>query len=63
MKKKASELKPGDVLVIGGEKVTVLTVEVSDTSKQGAKKCRIEAKKANGEKIVLIRPTDYPFDI
>lgn len=62
MKKKASEIKVGDVLTIGGEKIKVVAVEHSDISKQGTKKTRIEAKKQSGEKIVLIRPADYPLD-
>jgi translation elongation factor P/translation initiation factor 5A len=59
--KKAKELKVGDEITIAGEKVIISAVEVSDIGKQGTKKVRIEAKKANGDKIVVIRPEDYPF--
>lgn len=63
MKKKASELKVGDKISIAGEELKVLVVEVSDIGKQGTKKCRIEASKKNGEKVVIIRPADYPVDV
>ena len=59
--KKAKELKVGDEITIAGEKVIISAVEVSDIGKQGTKKVRIEAKKANGDKIVVIRPEDYHF--
>lgn len=63
MKKKASEIKVGDSLIIGGEKLKVIAVETSDISKQGAKKCRIEAQRDSNEKIVVIRPADYPLEV
>jgi translation elongation factor P/translation initiation factor 5A len=62
MKKKASEIKQGDSIVIGGEKLIVVAVELSDIGKQGTQKCRIEATKSSGEKIVLVRPADYPIE-
>lgn len=62
VKKKASELKVGDVVSIGSEKLTVVALEVSDIGKQGTKKVRIQAEKENGDKVVIIRPEDYPFD-
>lgn len=62
MKKKAESLKKGDKLLIGGQILTISQIELSDVSKQGTKKCRIEALKGNGESIVIIRPADYPFD-
>ena len=61
MKKTAKELKKGDKISIGGEVLEVEINEISDLGKQGTKKCRIEAKKQNGEKVVIIRPADYPF--
>ena len=62
MKKKAGELKKGDKIEIGGEALVIVETETSDISKQGSKKCRLVAEKSNGEKIVIIRPTDYPFN-
>jgi translation elongation factor P/translation initiation factor 5A len=62
MKKKAIEIKKGDSIVVGGEDMKVEEVESSDISKQGSKKVRIVAKKKNGERIVIIRPADYPLD-
>jgi len=62
MQKLAKDIKKGDKLNIVGELLTIESVEISDIGKQGTKKVRIEAKKSNGEKIVLIRPADYPFN-
>ncbi|MBM3233794.1 hypothetical protein FJZ19_01740 [Candidatus Pacearchaeota archaeon] len=63
MKKKASELRKGDKIIIGSEILVIETIEVSGIGKQGVQKCRIEAKKPDGEKIVLVRPSDYPLEI
>ncbi len=62
MQKKASDLKKGDKLSVGGADLIVESIEVSDIGKQGTKKCRISAKKSDGERIVIIRPADYPFN-
>jgi translation elongation factor P/translation initiation factor 5A len=59
--KKASDLKKGDKIIIGTETLIVESVEHSDIGKQGVKKSRIVAIKPSGEKVVLIRPSDYPF--
>jgi len=61
--KKAGAVKKGDRLEMGGETLVVEAIEISNISKQGTKKCRIEAKKSNGEMIVIIRPIDYPFNV
>ena len=63
MKKKASEVKPGQTITIAGEEFQVISIETSDIGKQGKRKCRIEAQKANGEKVIIIRPEDYPFTL
>lgn len=62
MKKLAKEIKPGDIIIVGGEELTIEEVEISDIGKQGTKKVRIVAKKKNGEKIAIIRPEDYPIE-
>lgn len=63
MKKTAEELKAGDKIAIGSETLTIETIEISDVGKQGVKKCRMIAKRANGEKVALVRPSNYPVDI
>lgn len=63
MKKKACELVAGEKILVGGETLEINAVENSDISKQGTKKTRLEAHRTSGEKIVLIRPADYPFEI
>lgn len=62
MKVKAKELKKGDRIIVGAEELEIEEIEISDISKQGTKKTRIVAKKSNGDKIVIIRPEDYPID-
>jgi len=62
MKKKAEELKKGNKVIIGGEELIIQEIELSDVGKQGVKKCRLVLSKGNGEKIVLIRPSNYPFN-
>lgn len=58
----AKKVKKGDVLALGGERVTVEEVEHSDSAKQGTQKIRIVARKANGEAVTIIRPADYPLE-
>jgi len=60
-KKKAGELKEGDKIKIAGKEAVVGEIEVSDIGKQGTKKVRIVAD-ADGEKVIIIRPEDYPLD-
>ena len=62
MQKKAKNLAKGDVVVVGDEKCRIEKVEISDIGKQGTKKVRFEALTSKGEKIVLVRPEDYPFE-
>jgi translation elongation factor P/translation initiation factor 5A len=62
MKIEAKELKKGDKIIVGGEELLVESVEISEIGKQGTQKCRIEAVKKNGEKVVLVRPADYPIE-
>ncbi len=63
VKKKAVEIKKGDAIKIGGEEVIVEEMEISDIGKQGSKKVRIVAKKKNNDKVVIIRPEEYPLDV
>jgi len=62
MKRIAKELKKGDKIAIGSETLIIESLEVSGIGKQGTQKCRIVAVRANGEKLVIIRPADYPFN-
>ena len=62
MKKFAKDLKKGDRIKVADQTCTVNGIELSDIGKHGKRKVRIEAKTQKGEKIVLIRPEDYPFD-
>jgi translation elongation factor P/translation initiation factor 5A len=62
MRKKAKDLKKGDKVTITGKKYIVEEVEISDIGKQGTKKCRLVLRDEKGDKSVIIRPEDYPFD-
>lgn len=70
MKKKAKELKIGDKIKIAGKSCVIENIEFADTAgkssikgKEISRKCRIEAKTKEGERIVIIRPDDYPFEV
>lgn len=63
MKKKAEELKKGDKFSIGPEVLVVESIELSDIGKQGVKKCRVVSLKATGEKVIIVRPSNYPFEV
>jgi len=62
MKKQAKELKPGENINIAGQICRVLSTELSDIGKQGKRKCRLELLTDKNEKIVIVRPEDYPCD-
>lgn len=62
MKKLAKELKRGDKINIFGKEAVVEEIEFSDIGKQGKKKARIVAK-TDEQKVVMVRPEDYPFDV
>ena len=61
--KKAIDLKIGDKIKVGGERLSVESVEVSDVGKQGTRKVRIQARKSNNEEVIIIRPADYPVNV
>ncbi len=62
MKKYAKDLKKGDKIKIAGENSIVEEIEISDIGKHGKRKVRIVAKN-DKEKLVIIRPEDYPVEI
>jgi len=62
MKKKARDFKKEDKIKIAGKICTVVDLELSNIGKHGKRKCRIEAQTKDGEKVILIRPEDYPLD-
>ncbi|MBI2043081.1 hypothetical protein HYT25_01695 [Candidatus Pacearchaeota archaeon] len=63
MKKQAKDLKKGEKIKIAGKSFLITEFEISDIGKQGKRKVRIVASEETGEKIVLIRPEDYPFEL
>ena len=63
MKKKAGELKKGEKIKIAGKGFTIEEIEISEIGKQGIRKVRIVAVDEKGEKMVIIRPENYPFEV
>jgi translation elongation factor P/translation initiation factor 5A len=62
MKKPAAQLKKGDKIILAGQEYLIEELEISDIGKHGMRKVRIVALSSKQEKMVLIRPEDYPFD-
>ena len=62
MKKQAKDIKQGDKIKIFDKIWSVSSIEISDIGKQGSKKCRLELS-YQGEKMVIIRPSEYPFEV
>ena len=62
MKKQAKDLKKGEKIKIADKVCIVEEIEISDIGKQGKRKVRIIAITPENQKIVIIRPEDYPFD-
>ena len=62
MKKLAKDLKKGDKINLTGKTCLIENTEISDIGKQGKRKCRIVAITDEGEKIVIVRPEDYPIE-
>ena len=61
MKKLARDLKKADKIKIADQEYIVENIELSEIGKHGKRKVRIEAKNNKGEKIVMVRPEDYPI--
>jgi translation elongation factor P/translation initiation factor 5A len=62
MKKLSRDLKKGDKIKIAEQTCLVEETEISEMGKQGKRKVRIAAMTEKGEKLVIIRPDDYPFE-
>jgi len=61
MKKQAKNLKKGDKINVAGQAGIVQEIELSDIGKHGKRKVRIVALNQKDEKMIIIRPEDYPF--
>lgn len=62
MKKTAKDIKKDDKVIIAGKECRVLDVEISDIGKHGKRKVRLEILTPENEKMVIIRPADYPIE-
>ena len=66
MKKKAKELNKGDKISLAGREFQVKSIEISSiesgkSGRKGSRKVRIEAEDSQKEKMVIVRPEDYPI--
>ena len=62
MKKLAKDLKKSEKIKLAEKVCRIETIEISEIGKQGKRKCRIELLTEKSEKLVIIRPEDYPFE-
>lgn len=62
VKKQAKDLKKDEKVLIADQTCLIESIELSEIGKHGKRKCRIAAITPKGEKIILIRPEDYPMD-
>jgi translation elongation factor P/translation initiation factor 5A len=63
MKKEAKSLKKGDKIMLTNQEFLVEEVEISDIGKHGKRKVRLVALNGKKEKMVVIRPEDYPIEV
>ena len=61
--KKVIDLKPGNYIWYNGKVYKVVSIETSKTGKHGSAKARVEAISFDGDKIVLIKPTQDPIEV
>ncbi|HIP90660.1 MAG TPA: translation initiation factor IF-5A [Candidatus Nanopusillus sp.] len=61
--KKVIDLKPGNYIWYNGKVYKVINVETSKTGKHGSAKARIEAISFDGNKVVIIKPTQDPIEV
>jgi len=63
MKKPARDLKKEDKVLIGNQTYIVESIEISDIGKQGKRKVRIVASAPLKDKVIVIKPEDYFFEV
>lgn len=63
MKKKFSELKVGDKIVVDGVNISVTEFEMSNIGKHGSVKCRVVGLNDKNERVVVIRNSDDDIDV
>jgi len=61
--KKVIDLKPGNYIWYNNKVYRVVGIETSKTGKHGSAKARVEAISFDGDKIVLIKPTQDPIEV
>ncbi|MEK6914104.1 MAG: hypothetical protein AABW83_00480 [Nanoarchaeota archaeon] len=62
MKKQAKDLKKSERIKIADKTFIIKDLEISDIGKHGKKKVRMVLESNLGEKLIIIRPEDYPFE-
>lgn len=62
MKKLAKDLKKDDKIKIAEKFFNVIELEISDIGKHGKRKVRMVLGSDLKERLIIIRPEDYPFE-
>ena len=62
-RKKCSELKKEEWIILDGAKCQIESVEISALGKHGSKKVRILAKTEKGEMKVAIKPAEVLIEV
>ncbi len=60
---KVNDIKVGNYIYVNGKVYRVVNIEKSKTGKHGSAKARIEAVSFDGDKVVLIKPTQDPIEV
>jgi translation elongation factor P/translation initiation factor 5A len=62
MRKQAKDLVKGEKILVSNQECVVNDIEISEIGKHGKRKCRLDLATSRGDKLVIIRPEDYPVD-
>ncbi len=62
MKKQAKDIQKGEKILVSSQECTVNDIEISEIGKHGKRKCRLDLTTFRGDRIVIIRPEDYPVE-
>lgn len=62
MKKQAKDLQKGEKIKLADRVFSISEVELSDIGKHGKRKVRLVLQQDSEEKMVIVRPEDYPIE-
>ena len=59
----AKDLKKREIVLVAGKRCKIIEIEISDIAKHGKSKVRLEILTPEEEKLVIIRPADFPMEV